>query len=364
MRLNDGREFKGKDVKGDARADVAIFRIDGAGTLPAVALGDSDGAEVGDWVLALGDPFGLEGTVTAGIISAKGRSDLGISTNGSFLQTDAAINPGNSGGPLVNLDGEVVGINTAISSNSGGYQGVGFAVPVNVAKWIVPQLEKTGSVQRGYLGVIIQPVTPELAQQFKVNVREGVVVASVQDDTPAAKAGVKPGDVILSFDGKKVSSPQELQALVERAKTGSTQTLTVNRDGKQTDLQVTVAELPKEAGLAQRGHLRRQGRGGMAESSSFDSLGVQAETLTAEVAERLGIRARSGVVITGVRTGSSADEAGLDTGMVITEANRQPVKTVDDLRKVLANRSGDKGVLLLVTSGQGSRFIVIQPAEK
>jgi serine protease Do len=364
VQLNDGREFKGKDVKGDPRADLAILHIEGAGTLPAATLGDSESVEVGDWVLALGDPFGLEGTVTAGIISAKGRSGLGISGGGSFLQTDAAINPGNSGGPLVNLDGEVIGINTAISSNNGGNMGVGFAVPVNVAKWVIPQLEKNGAVQRGYLGVHIQQVTPKLAEQFDVKVHQGVVVADVQNGTPAAKAGVKSGDVIVSFDGKKVSSPQELQGLVERTKIGSSQTLSVLRDGKSMDLQVTVAELPKEAALAERGHLRGHNRRGMEKPSSFDKLGIQTEMLTPELAERLGIKATEGVVITDVTSGSPADLAGLSTGTVITEANRHPVKTVEDLQKALANRSADKGVLLLVTDGEGSHFVVIQGEEK
>ena len=205
VRLHDGREFEATDVKRDPKTDLAILRIKGAGKLTAVKLGNSDDAQVGDWVLALGDPFGLEGTVTAGIISAKGRP-LGA-TRANFIQTDAAINPGNSGGPLVNLDGEVVGINTAISSNNGGNQGVGFAISSNLAKWVSQQLIANGTVKRAYLGVAIQPVDPDLAKQFGVETMQGVVVADVQPDTPAAAAGVKPGDVIVEFAGKAGHQP-------------------------------------------------------------------------------------------------------------------------------------------------------------
>ena len=209
VRLHDGREFKAVDIKTDPKSDLAILRIEGAGTLPAARLGDSNKVEVGDWVLALGEPFGLEGTVTAGIVSAKGRG-LGITDREDFLQTDAAINPGNSGGPLVNLDGEVIGINTAISTNNGGYQGVGFAIPIDLAKWVGGQLEQSGRVHRAYLGVMIQPVTQPLAEQFKVKVNTGVLIAEVQPDSPAAKAGLKAGDVVLQFAGRPVSNPRRV----------------------------------------------------------------------------------------------------------------------------------------------------------
>ena len=205
VRLQDGREFKAVDIKTDPDTDLAVLRINGAGTLPAARLGDSDKVDVGDWVLALGQPFGLEGTVTAGIVSAKGRG-LGIADRENFLQTDAAINPGNSGGPLVNIDGEVVGITTAISTTNGGYQGVGFAIPVNLAKWVGGQLVQNGKVRRAYLGVIIQPVSQSLAEQFHVKVRQGVLVTEVRADTPAAKAGLRPGDIILQFAGEAVAS--------------------------------------------------------------------------------------------------------------------------------------------------------------
>jgi serine protease Do len=354
VRLQDGREFKAVDIKADPKTDLAVLRIHGAGSLPAARLGQSSVVEVGDWVLALGQPFGLEGTVTAGIVSAKGRG-LGITDREEFIQTDAAINPGNSGGPLVNLDGEVIGINTAISTNTGGYQGVGFAIPIDLAKWVGGELETAGKVHRAYLGVVIQPVTQPLAEQFKVKVHEGVLVTEVQPNTPAAKAGLRSGDVILDFSGKAVSSPRELQGLVEMAKIGSSQPLTVLREGNRMTLQALSAEQPGDFGLVRTG-----GRGGETETSRFEKLGIQVEDLTPQVAQQLGIKAEHGVAITDVRSGGLADLAGLANGMVITEVNRQGVKSVADFRRALDARPLDKGVLLLVQTAEGNRFVVLR----
>ena len=355
VRLQDGREFEAVEVKQDPKTDVAIVRIEGADDLHAARIGNSDSTQVGDWVLALGQPFGLEGTVTAGIVSAKGRG-IGITARENFIQTDAAINPGNSGGPLVNLRGEVVGINTAISSRTGGNQGVGFAVPINLAKWVGGQLTENGYVHRAYLGVIIQPVTQPLAEQFGVKVHEGVLVTQVQDDTPAAKAGMKPGDVVVEFAGKPVASPQELHGVVERADIGKKHTAVVIRDGKRTKLDIKVLEQPKDYGLA-----RADVQGPVSpEPSSHDTLGLQVEPLTADVAGQLGVEADTGVVITAVESGSVADRAGLEPGMVINQANHKDVKSVDDYRKALDGRALDKGVLLLVRTDQGARFVVLQ----
>jgi len=358
VRLHDGREFEAVEVKQDPKTDLAILRIQGATDLKAAKLGNSEETLVGDWVIALGQPFGLEGTVTAGIVSAKGRG-IGITARENFIQTDAAINPGNSGGPLVNLKGEVIGINTAISSSSGGYQGVGFAVPVNLAKWVGGQLEKHGVVHRAYLGVMIQPVTHPLAEQFGVKVHEGVLVTEVQPDTPAGKAGLKSGDVIVEFAGKPVASPQELQGVVERTEIGGKAPIVVVRDGKRVNLTVTLGEQPENYGLA-----RNESRGfSKPESSTFDKLGLQMETLSPEVAEQLGVKDTSGVVITDVRTGSPADQAGLESGMVITQANHQPVKNLDDFRKATDNQSLEKGALLLVRTSEGARFVVLKATE-
>jgi serine protease Do len=354
VRLYDGREFDAVEVKQDPKTDLALVRIEKADGLHAAKLGDSDRTEVGDWVLALGQPFGLEGTVTAGIVSAKGRG-IGITARENFIQTDAAINPGNSGGPLVNLDGEVIGINTAISSRTGGYQGVGFAIPVNLAKWVGGQLAEHGSVRRAYLGVMIQPVSQQLAEQFGVKVHEGVAVTEVMKDTPAAEAGLKPGDVIVEFDGKKVANPQELQGLVEQVEIGAHRPLVAVRDGKRVTLEVRLHEQPADYGLA--GH---RGESAKPESSSFQDLGIEVEPLTGEVAEQLGMKGQEGVVITDVRAGSPADQAGLESGMVITQANRKSVKSVEDLRNALGDQALKKGVLLLLRTSEGSRFVVIR----
>ena len=239
--------------------------------------------EVGDWVLALGEPFGLEGTVTAGIVSAKGRG-LGINGGTDFLQTDAAINPGNSGGPLVDLDGEVIGINTAISTSNGGYQGVGFAIPIDVAKWVGGQLEQHGRVHRAYLGVVIQLVTQPLADQFKVKVNTGVLIAEVQPDSPAAKAGLKAGDIVLQFAGRPVSTRGELQAYVEQSQIGGSDPLTILRAGKKMTINVTSREMPKEYAQAGAGSEKP----GNQESSRVDQLGIQVEDLTPEAGRAPG----------------------------------------------------------------------------
>jgi serine protease Do len=359
VRLPDGREFQGKEIKTDPKTDLAIVRIHDAGKLTAAPLGDSNAMEVGDWVLALGQPFGLEGTVTAGIISAKGRG-LGLNVRESFLQTDAAINPGNSGGPLVNLDGEVIGINTAISTQTGGYQGVGFAIPASLAKWVSRQLIATGKVRRAYLGVTIQPVTQPLAKEFGVAVSQGALVAEVADGTPAAKAGVKPGDVIVEVAGKKVSNPQQLQEIVEVTAIGVPQPMTVIRNGKAVKLDVALGEQPTDYGLA-RDVARLPGS--RQQPVKFDKLGIQAETLTADVAKRLGVRAAHGALITEVRPGSPAAQAGWETGMVIVEAARHPVATADDLKKILEQQSLEKGVLFVIQTSQGTHFTVLSTGE-
>jgi serine protease Do len=354
VRLRDGREFEGTDVKRDLKADLAIVRIKGAGTLPAVKFGNSDEAQVGDWVLALGDPFGLEGTVTAGIISARGRP-LGRA-RASFIQTDAAINPGNSGGPLVNLDGEIVGINTAISTNNGGNQGVGFAISGNLAKWVSRQLIATGTVKRAYLGVVIQPVEHDLAKQLGVETMQGALIADVQPNAPAAEAGLKPGDVVVEYAGTPVKNPQELQEIVDQSPIGQKQPVTVIRDGKRTTLEVTAREQPANYGLAS-GRLIAPGKGG---TLGDKKLGVEVSNLTADIAEKLGVQAGEGVVITEVRGGSPADAAGLAVGMVIVRVGQKPVKSAAEFAAAMERQSLAKGVMLLVRTAQGTRFVVIR----
>jgi serine protease Do len=357
VRLHDGREFKATDIKRDPKTDLAIVRIKGADNLKAATFGDSDKMEVGDWVLALGEMFNLEGTVTAGIISSKGRS-LGPQTRADFLQTDAAINPGSSGGPLINLDGEVIGINTAIHTRTGANQGVGFAIPSNLAKWVADQLIRTGTVKRAYLGVVIQPLTQQLAEQFGVRAREGVLVGDVQPNSPAAAAGIKAGDLILKYDGKPVNSTQQLVGLVDRSPVDGTANLEIIRDGKKMTIPVKLREQPADYGVAMRGF--DGGRGRQSDPEKVDKLGIQVDNMTNEVAEQLGLKGGEGVVVTDVVPGSLADRAGLAPGMVITQVNRKPVKSTEDFKKAVAAQPLSKGVLLLIRTPEGSRFLAIR----
>ncbi|WP_254506486.1 Do family serine endopeptidase [Anatilimnocola floriformis] len=359
VKLHDGREFDAVDVKTDTGTDLAVIKIKANGSLPYAALGDSDQMQIGDWVLALGQPFGLQDTVTAGIISAKGR-DIGITRHNEFLQTDAAINPGNSGGPLVNLQGEVVGINTAISSSSGGFQGIGFAVPVNVAKWVSSQLLKDGSVHRAYLGVGIQAVDQTLADQLGLSTSQGALITDVQKDSPAAQAGVQAQDVIVEFAGKPVNSPRSLQAVVGRADLGSKQPMVVLRDGKRVTLQVNIKEQPKGYGEVAKFNEEEGSGPRKPESSSFENLGLDVAPLTADLAKQLSVKADAGVVVTDVENGSAAANAGLQQGDVIAQVGRTPVKSVDEFRAAVKKADLDKGLMLLVKSSEGSRFVVLK----
>ncbi|MFO1065592.1 MAG: Do family serine endopeptidase, partial [Pirellulales bacterium] len=346
VRLQDGREFNAEKVWTDPKTDIAVVHIADADDLVAARMADSDRVAVGDWVLALGQPFGLESTVTAGIVSATHRG-VGINARESFLQTDAAINPGNSGGPLVNLDGEIVGINTAISSRGGGNDGVGFAVPINLAKWVSDQLVKTGTVRRAYLGVGIQPVSAALAKQFHVKPREGVVVTDVYPDTPAAKSGLKSGDVIRSFAGAKVDSPRELQLLVERAELGRPHMVEIMREGKAVSL-TFIPEAQPDDYESRASNKNTTSQSTPTESSAFESLGMEVSDLDAPVAKQLRIEADHGVVVTDVAAGSAAARSGLSSGMVIVQINRQPVSSVAECRKMLAGHKPGESVLLLV----------------
>ncbi|HWB10595.1 MAG TPA: DegQ family serine endoprotease [Pirellulales bacterium] len=357
VRLSDDREFKATDIKTDPMTDLAVLRIEGAGSLPYAKLGDSDQLQIGDWVIAVGNPFGLDSTVSAGIISSKGRE---LSSNRSrFLQTDAAINPGNSGGPLLNLDGEVVGINTAIASNNGGYQGIGFAIPSNQAKWVMQQLIKSGMVQRAYLGVSIGEVNGDLAQQFGVKRRDGVLVAEVHPKTPAAEAGFEAGDLITEYAGKRVHTPRDLQELVERTPIGSKEDVKVLREGKPVDLQVVVKQFPKE--LGESGPARSDRRESE-DSSSYksDSLGLAVTDLTENNAETLGFKDHKGVVITEVEPDSAAARAGLREGMLVMSVAKKRVENVKEFKEAVKDVDLAKGVLLWIRSDDQNRFVVLK----
>lgn len=350
VRLHDGREYKATDVKTDPQTDLAIVRIEGANHLHAASLGNSDNVEIGDWVLALGQPFGLEKTVTAGIISAKHRG-IGITDRENFIQTDAAINPGNSGGPLINLDGEVVGINTAISSRSGGNEGIGFAIPVNMAKWVSDQLVAEGLVQRAMLGVGIQQMTQTLAHKFDLLPGQGVLISDVHAGTPAEKAGLKSGDVIVKLNGKSIGTPRELQVAVERCELDKPQKLMVLRDGKEETIEFTPVAQSKES---------KSSESSMVDSKLDSEYGIECDNLSDEVARQLGLESAQGVVITNVQQGSAADLAGLAPGMVITQVDRKDIKNVKEFVEAMQADEDGKGVLLLVRTENGSHFLVLE----
>lgn len=359
VRLSDGRQFEAHDIKTDPATDLAVLRIKVDGSLPAAKLGDSDKLQIGDWVIAVGNPFGFDSTVSAGIISGMGR-DLeprNQDKRARYLQTDAAINPGNSGGPLVNLEGEVVGINTAIASNNGGYQGLGFAIPSTLAKWVMRQLIDTGVVQRSYLGVGISEVSGKLADKLGVGHRAGVVVGEVYPNSPAAEAGFKPEDVITSYGGKKIRTSRDLQELVERTPAGEKQRVEVLRDGKPVELHVVVKPLPKEFGE----HASRGRRGGDQHSGfRSDEIGVEVAELTENNAEKLGFKDFQGVVITEVAEGSLAAQAGLREGMLIMRVEKHPVHNVDEFKAAMKEASLDDGILLWVRTEGGNRFVVLE----
>ncbi|MCA9124383.1 MAG: Do family serine endopeptidase [Planctomycetaceae bacterium] len=355
VRLADGREFVAAEVWSDSKTDIAVIRIEGAANLVAATLGDSDDLEIGDWVLALGQPFGLESTVTAGIISAKHRG-IGITEREDFLQTDAAINPGNSGGPLINLDGEVIGINTAISSRTGGNDGIGFAVPTNIARWVATQLTTTGSVERAYVGVAIQAMTPALASRFHVEPREGVLVTEVLPNTPASAAGLQAGDVVVLYAGLPVNTPSELQLHVERSQVGTPQPVTVVRQGTRMDLSLTPGAQSADTRDVKRGESQDAAK---SQAGALSAWGVEVGTLEDSVAERLEFPGVQGALITAVQQGSAADRAGLESGMVITRVNRTPSRSIDDIAAALRAGDSNEDVLLLVRTQQGSRFVVL-----
>jgi len=348
VQLQDGRELEARQVGSDERSDVAVIKVD-AENLPVLELGDSDRLEVGEWVLAIGSPFGLSHTLTAGIVSAKGRSSVGITDYEDFIQTDAAINPGNSGGPLVDLSGKAVGMNTAIFSRSGGYMGIGFAIPINMVRNIMNQLIDSGQVTRGFLGVLIQDLTQELAQSFGLENTRGVLIASVTADSPAERGGLKQGDVVTRFDGEEVVEVGQFRNQVSMITPGSEIDMTVIRDGKEVDLTIEVGTLPEDASAST-----------MPSESPGEALGFAVQTLTPELAERFGLEDLSGVVITSVDNASPAFSAGLRPGMVVSEVNRRPVSDVDEFNAAIGEAGEDESVLLLVNDQRGSRYVAIK----
>jgi serine protease Do len=362
IQLKDGRKFRSHDIHGDRKSDLAIVRLHSESPLPYLELGDSDEMEIGDRVLAVGAPFGLTGSVTAGIVSAKGRNGLNVNMYEDFIQTDAAINPGNSGGPLVNLEGKVIGINSAIKSRTGGFQGVGLAIASNLAKNVMHSLQKDGLVHRGYLGVQIGDLNPEVAAQLHLKDAEGVVVRQIFPDTPAFRAGLEEGDIVTSLGGKPIKNGRELQQVVTSLPLHKPVSVKLVRDGQPKELRVTIEEQPESYGTVSLPRSRAPVED--KETLSLDKLGLQLQDLNAELAEQLGIRGvNTGALITGVERGSVAAEAGLARGMVITKVAEQTVKNAEQARDHLEKGSLEKGILLLVKSPRGGTSYIVLKAE-
>ncbi|MGH7380267.1 MAG: DegQ family serine endoprotease [Candidatus Methylomirabilales bacterium] len=341
VRLSDKQEYPASVVGRDAKTDLALIKIAADHPLAVATLGDSDALQIGEWVLAIGNPFGFEHSVTAGIVSGKGR-DLGASPYDQYIQTDAAINPGNSGGPLVSMRGEVVGINTAIIPNSH----IGFAIPINLAKAVLVQLRDQGRVTRAWLGVVIQPVTREAAGSLGLSDDRGALVSEVVTGSPAAAAGLKPGDVIVALDGQPVADARDLPRLVAGRPVGSTVQVTFLRAGKRQTVRLTLGELPEERVAA-----RSEEEGG---------LGLTVRDLTADLARELGLPAAGGVAITAVEPGTEAERAGLKRGDRVLEVNRKPVASAAEVREALREAGRGGAILLLVRRGDRSLFAALK----
>ena len=352
--LSDKREFKAKLVGTDSKTDLALLRVEADG-LHTIPWGDSDTLEVGEFVLAVGNPFGLNQTVTMGIVSAIGRASMGIAEYEDFIQTDAAINPGNSGGALVNARGELIGINTAIFSQSGGNMGIGFAVPSGMARSVLIQLAKSGKVVRGWLGVSIQDLSPELAQQFGITETKGVLVSEVLDGSPAKRGGLDRGDVILEYDRKPVESPSQLRNAVARTEVGKKVTIKYVRDKRMKTVDLAIDEQPKS--------IAKVGRQEPGESATPAGLlsDIEVQDMTSELARRLGLsNVQKGVVIVQVRAGSAAEEAGLKEGDVLLELNRRPVANLQSYESAVSHVAKDQPVLLLIKRQGRTLYITLK----
>lgn len=353
--LSDKRRFKAKVIGTDKPTDLAVVKIEGQNLKPA-RWGKSSAIEVGDWVLAIGSPFGLEQTVTAGIVSAIGRANIGITDYEDFIQTDAAINPGNSGGPLVNLRGEVIGINIAIASRSGGNMGVGFAIPSDGASAVMTKLVEHGEVERGYLGALIQDLNEDLAASFGYDKTQGVLVGDVVADGPAAQAGLQPGDIVLEFDGKAMTSANQLRNVVAATQAGARAQVRVFREAKEEVFTVEIGRLETEASTRASSAAREDG-----ESASAFGLGITAQTLTSNIARQLGYdESIEGVVVTQVEPGSAAADAGIRPRDVITSVAGVKVKNAAAFRKALEENSAERGIRMQVLNDGVRRFVFVK----
>lgn len=346
VKLHDGRELNARLIGTDPKSEVAVIKIDGK-DFPTIELGDSDAIEVGESVLAIGNPFGLAETVTDGVISAKGRNKIGIADYENFIQTSAAINPGNSGGPLLTIEGKVIGINTAIYSQSGGSMGIGFAIPINMARKIKDQLIATGKVVRGYLGIGIQPLTPELAASFGLSEASGIVVANVMPGSAAEKAELRIEDVILELNGKKVDDTAAFRNKIALTQPNTTITLMISREGRKKRMKVTIGALGDPSVDA------------AGPSQVADKLGIAVQDIDEQITARFGYSPGDGVIITQVSPDSPAAAAGLQPGHLVRRVNRRPVRNTRDYEAALAQSKKTHTVLLLVTDGRYTYFVPI-----
>jgi serine protease Do len=343
--LKDEKEYDAKVIGRDPNTDLALIQIQGGKDFPVMPLGDSDELKVGQWVVAIGSPFGLEQTVTAGIVSAKGRV-IGSGPYDDFIQTDASINPGNSGGPLLNMNGEVIGINTAIIASG---QGIGFAIPINMAKGIIEQLKKSGEVTRGWLGVGIQPLSKEMREYYGVEEGRGVLVSQVFPGDPADKAGIRAKDIIVAIDGEKISDARDLTGKVASLAVGSTASVTVLRDGKKKTFKVTIAKREED-------RVASSERRGPKEDAA---LGIRVSEITPEISRRFNLEEEEGIIVVNVAQGSKAEEAGLEPGDIIKEVNRQEIRGVKDFEAAISAVDEGDAVQMFVRR-QNMGFLVVK----
>lgn len=348
--LSDNREFEAKVVGTDPQTDVALLKIEDPKNLPVLPLGDSSKLEEGEWVIAIGNPFGLSQSITVGVVSATGRSSVGISEYEDFIQTDAAINPGNSGGPLINGHGEVVGINTALFSRTGGYMGIGFAIPINMAKSIEDQLQQKGKVVRGWLGVVIQNVDKDLAESFGLKEAKGVLVSEVQENSPASAAGIKQGDIIMKLNDVQLTDVSDLRNRVAMLEPGSTAMVHVIREGREKKVQVTVAEQPSGFSSTEKP---------MNHKNPMEKYGLTLQELTPELAEKFDYQQGSGLIIADVKPGSPADAASLKPGYLVEEVDKVKIRNLNDLKKAMEQAQKSGKILLRVRFGDYSTYVVL-----